>query len=88
MTVLEEIELREKELSKKRRRDKIADIFIVIAILGVSFYNVNMVKNVERNCIQDQQKLILGLTSRYNFSFNSDGLDSHVFDSLNNTCRC
>lgn len=74
------------ELKRKRKRDKIADLMIVVAILGVTFYNSIMIKQSDVICQQEYEKMILG-TKKINFMSNiSDYELTEKLKELNMTC--
>ena len=65
----EELIKAEEELKRKRIRDKIADLFVVVTILGVTFYNSLMVRQSDTICSQKYEEMILG-TKKDNFKTN------------------
>jgi len=64
----ESIEESEKRLIAKRKRDRIADLIVVIALLGVTAYNSMLVRkcNVEyvQECDKRCQEIILGIAKQ------------------------
>lgn len=90
---LEELKEREErlfkseiELKRKRKRDKIADLFIVVAILGVTFYNSIMIKQSDLICTQKYEEMILG-SKKDNFNSNiSDYELTEKLKEMNITC--
>ena len=90
---LEELKEREErlfkseiELKRKRKRDKIADLMLVVAILGVTFYNSIMIKQSDAICTQKYEEMILG-TKKDNFNTNiSDYELIEKLKGMNITC--
>ena len=90
---LEELKEREErlfkaeiELKRKRKRDKIADLMLVVAILGVTFYNSIMIKQSDSICTQKYEEMILG-TKKDNFNTNiSDYELIEKLKGMNITC--
>jgi hypothetical protein len=60
----------EKKLNKKRIRDKIADIIMIILVLSITFYNTMIVNQANSYCDQQNQKSCLGINDKWNVTTN------------------
>jgi hypothetical protein len=76
----------ERELKRKRIRDKIADLMIVVTILGVTFYNVSTGKQAEKICTQKYEEMILGTKKENMMSNMTEKEMLENLKELNVTC--
>lgn len=58
-----ELKIREEKLVKKRIRDRISDIMVVIAVLGIVSYNASITKQANEICRQECESIYLGITA-------------------------
>jgi len=59
---MKSIEEREKELDDKRRRDKIADIGVVVALLIVTYFNYKNARDCDLKCDKSFKENMLGIS--------------------------